>query len=78
MGEHKEFHKITKLITLNKNGWGSKSHINSKFKGKYHVYKSSSNIEFILTKIALVQQDLFIGQVPDVTRDWNFTKKLSN
>ena len=43
-------------------------------KRKDHVYKSSSNMEFILTKTALVQQDLFICQVPDITRDWNFTK----
>ena len=41
-GEHKEFHKITMLITLNKNGWGSKSNINSKSKRKDHVIKTNS------------------------------------
>ena len=28
-------------------------------------------MEFVLTKTALAQQDLFISQVPDITRDWN-------
>ena len=36
---------------------------------KNHIYNSSSNLELTLTKTALAQQDIFIGQVSDITRD---------
>ena len=48
------------------------SNINSKSKRKDYAYKTSSNIELILAKTTLVQQDLFICQAPGITRDWNF------
>ena len=48
------------------------SNINSKSKRKDYAYKTSSNMELILAKTTLVQQDLFICQAPGITRDWNF------
>jgi len=45
------------------------SNINSKSKRKDHAYKTSSNMDLILGKTTLVQQDLFICQAPGITRD---------